>query len=90
MPHGKKRGNYEINPIKIIIFVKNTIMKLKKTREFCQEYIDKNSESVMGRPLTQYSIKEVKDELHEAERKIKVLYVSLLLNVVFCIILSTK
>jgi hypothetical protein len=63
MPHGKKRGDYVVKWIKIVIFVKNTIMKLKKTREFCQEYIDFKNRTQMGRPITDYSIKEVKDKL---------------------------
>tara|TARA_R110000803_G_scaffold188464_3_gene250902 strand:- start:123 stop:395 length:273 start_codon:yes stop_codon:yes gene_type:complete len=90
MPHGKKRGDYVVKWIKIVIFVKNTIMKLKKTREFCQEYIDFKNRTQMGRPITDYSIKEVKDELHNAEMMIKVLYVCLILQTLICIILSTK
>ncbi len=65
-------------------------MKLKKTREFCQNRIDENRESQMGRPILDIDVNDVGEELKDAEIKIKLLYVSLLLNVVFCIILSTK
>ena len=52
-----------LNGLKLLYSLKNTIMKLKKTREFCQEYIDFKNRTQMGRPITDYSIKEVKDKL---------------------------
>lgn len=44
-------------------------MKLIKTRSLLNELITQNRENETGRPITDYTIREVKEELNEFETK---------------------
>lgn len=54
-------------------------MKLEKTKKMLNEYITKNRESEIGRPISDGEIREVREELKKYEKMYKFYIISTIL-----------